>query len=149
MIDMRRRSEAFTMMEIMVVIFIIGMLAATLGPRIQRYRAQGAATQIKLKLNNIKDALTEYSMAVGEFPSGREGLRALLENPRPNDPRYSRVPKNNWPFLTGGEDALMDAGIPFEYNRPPEKNKAYKIYEVIYPGPTGGDDDPLKQDAGV
>ena len=144
-----RNSAAFSMMEIMVVIFIIGILAATLGPRVVKYMGKGEQTEIKLRLTNIKNALNEYRMALGQFPSSREGLRALIENPRPNDERYRRV--KDWPFLEGGEDSLSKAGIEFIYNSPPVrfKNKGYKYYEVIYPGPSGDDEDPAMQEVGA
>jgi len=144
-----RNNQAFSMMEIMVVIFIIGLLAATLGPRVVKWMSAGEKTAVKLKLSNIKNALNEYRMALGEFPSSREGLRALIENPKPNDERYRRI-NSQWPFLEGGDESLTQGGVEFEYNRPPVKFKnKYKFYEVIYPGQSGSEDDPDMQEVGA
>jgi len=136
-----RNNKAFSLIEIMVVIFIIGLLLAVLGPRVIKFLGKGEKAAIKLKLNNIKTALTEYRMATGEYPSSREGLQALVENPKPNDERYRRL-NSQWPFLEGGDDSLNQAGVPFEYNRPPVRFKdKYKFYEVIYPGESADEED--------
>jgi hypothetical protein len=87
-------------------------------------------------------------MELGAFPNSREGLRALVENPRPNDDRYKRA-ESKWPFLK--EENLVDqAGNEIVYNCPPEMFKGkYKTYELVYLGPTQSEDDPERLDAGA
>jgi hypothetical protein len=87
-------------------------------------------------------------MDLGDFPTQREGLKALVENPRPNDDTFRR--KGHWPYVDGGDDAISQGGIDFIYNRPAIKNKGtYKYLEIIYPGTTGDDNDPSAQSTGV
>jgi general secretion pathway protein G len=133
--------KAFTMMEMLVVIFIIGLIASFVGPKVAKYMGAGDKMKITFKMTNIKDALTTYKMEMGDYPTQREGLKALIENPRPNDERY-RAKGGKWPFLTGGEDEISHNGIPFIYNRPPARNKSLHYFEIIYPGTSGDENDP-------
>lgn len=140
--QMHKRA-AFTMIEIMVVIMIIGSMFAILGPRVIGYIRAGEKNEITLKFAGIRGALNEYRMALGKYPTSREGLKALVENPNPNDDRYKRSGLN-WPLLS--EKEIQDkAGNDFIYNSPVEKNKdRYKFYELIWYGPTGAEDDPAQ-----
>jgi type II secretion system protein G len=141
-----RLSKAFTMIEMMVVIFIIGMIMALVVPRVAQYWRQAEETKVKLKVANIQAALAAYRMEFGAYPSNREGLDALVSNPRPNDEQYRRVEKaNKWPFVVGGQDGIEDSKhIPFIYNCPAEKYKdKYREYEILWIG-SGTDDEPEK-----
>ncbi len=126
-----RKTAGFTLMEILIVITIIGFLFAFLGPRIMRQFGQAEQKKVELKIGGIKEALLNYKLIFGSYPTTREGLRALVENPRPNDDRYRRE-ADKWPFV--GEDDIKDgSGVEFIYNCPPErfKNK-YRQFEVIW-----------------
>lgn len=141
-----RLSRAFTMIEMLVVIFIIGMIMALVVPRVAQYWRQATETQVKLKVANIQSALAAYRMEFGTYPSTREGLNALVENPRPNDEQYRRVEKaKKWPFVVGGTDGIEDPKhVPFIYSCPPEKYKdKYREYEILWIG-SGTDDEPEK-----
>ena len=127
-----RKSAAFTMIEIMVVLGIIGVLLVYFIPPLMRRMGKSDIKITKLKMNSLKNSLMEYKQDVGHYPNKKEGgLEALL-----NRPSGSAEGKWEGPYVDG-EDSLEDSwGNPFEYNSPPEKyrGKPYKYFEIISPG---------------
>lgn len=139
-----RLSKAFTMIEMMVVLLIIGFIAAIVIPQATKYFQSASEAKMKLRMSTIKSALMAYRMDFGSCPSSREGgLRALIENPRPNDEEYRKFERlGRWPYVAEGEKGITDDnGEPFIYNNPPEKFKKYRIYEIIWVG-KGTDEEP-------
>jgi general secretion pathway protein G len=122
------------MMEIMVVVFIIGLLASLVGPKLIKRIAKGKETATKATMASIKDALIEYYQDVGHFPNKAEGgLDALVEKP-------STKSATNWrgPYLSGGTVPLDKWGNEFEYNCPPERfSSKYQHFELIAESPDG------------
>lgn len=143
-----KRSPGFTMIEILMVVGIILVIMAFLAPKFARWIGKSDETKISLKFISLKDALIQYKMDLGDFPTQREGLKALIENPRSNDDSFRH--KGRWPYVDGGDEAIGHGGVDFIYNRPPAKNKGtYKYFEIIYPGPSGDENDPAAQSTGV
>lgn len=138
----RRSSKGFTMIEIMVVVAMIMGLLVMLGPKIAKMFKQQETTKIKFKMIGIKEALQEYKLTFDMFPNTKEGLRALIQNPRPNDERFKRNAAK-FPF-TEEENLTADSfGNEFVYNCPPEVNKGkYKFFEVLYLGQSNSESDP-------
>ena len=136
-------NNAFTMIEMMVVLFIIGFIAAIVVPKVGQYMRSAEEARMRLRMSNIKSSLMSYRMEFGAYPTSREGgLNALLENPRPNDEVYRKAERERkWPFVTETEKALED----IIYNCPPEKfaNK-YREYELIWLG-KGTEDEPAME----
>lgn len=143
-----RNSKAFTMLELMVVIFIIGVIMASIGPRVAKWWIQAGETQVKLNMQNIKAALNDYKMEFGSFPSTKDGLRALVENPRPGDDKFRKAERERkWPFVAKGEEGIVDStGVAFIYHCPPERFKdKYHFYEILWIG-KGTEEDPSMDD---
>lgn len=144
-----RNSQAFTMLEIMVVIFIIGIIMSFVGPNIVKYWRQADEADAKLKIQNIKAALNEYRMEFGTLPTSREGLRALIENTRPNDEKYRKAEREGkFPFVAKGEEGITDkSGEAFIYHCPPERNKdKFRFFEILWVGKQGTEDEPSLTD---
>ena len=136
-----RAKKAFTILELLVVIALIGVIFAFIAPRIARYITQAGQAEIKFKMAGVTEALQEFRMNFGRYPSSKEGLMALVENPYPQNERFKRN-EDKWPFVK--EDTIMDkSGNEFIYNCPPEKFRGkYKYFEILYLGPSGSEDDP-------
>jgi general secretion pathway protein G len=141
-----RKSSGFTLIEILIVITIIAFLFAFLGPKIVRYLGQTEEKKVQLMVGSLREALINYKLVFGSYPTTKEGLKALVENLHPNDDRYRRE-ADKWPFAR--EDEIKDpSGIDFIYHCPPEKYKnKYKQFEIIWIG-SGTEDEP-KFDAGA
>lgn len=129
----RRRTDGFTLLEMLVVLVIIGLLVGLVGPRlfgrVETSRIQAAEAQIKL----LRSALETYRLDVGALPSTAEGLQALLK--APND---AVRPRWKGPYL---DDALpLDPwGNPYQYSVPGADGRAYALYSLGADGKRGGE----------
>ncbi len=118
--------SGFTLIEIMVVVVILGLLAALVVPRIGPQVAEAQRTSAQTQIRSIEDALEMYRMHNGFYPSTQQGLDALV-----SAPTTSPVPKH---YQDGGylkkvpEDPW---GNPYVY-----RNNNGRISIVSY-GPDG------------
>lgn len=136
---MMTRKPGFTLFEILIVVTIIGILFAMIGPKIAQKMTQSKEKTTLLKIGMLKEALMSYNLFLGRYPNTKEGLKALIENPYPNNDQYKQQ-VSKWPFASE-TDIQDDTGTDFTYHCPPEKNKKYKSFEIIWVG-TGTDDEP-------
>lgn len=99
--------RGFTLIEIMVVVVILGILAAIIIPRISDRPEQARRTKAVMDVKSIETALSLFHMDNGFYPSTEQGLEALVEKPTtgriPNDYKESgylkKVPLDPWKNL--------------------------------------------------
>lgn len=118
----RSRRAGFTLVEIMVVVVIIGLLAALVGPRLIGQSDTAKITATKAQIKNIEQALELYHLNNGFFPTTDQGLIALIEKPtmHPEPKNYQRggylnsksVPKDAW----GNDFVYMCPGEEGDYD---------------------------------
>jgi general secretion pathway protein G len=77
----RRGSRGFTLLELMVVIVIIGVLAALIAPNVLSRVGQAKITAAKTDINSLMNALKIYKLDNGRYPSSDQGLQALVTKP--------------------------------------------------------------------
>lgn len=94
--------RGFTLLELLVVLVILGMLAALAGPRVMKYVSSAKSDTAQLQVEEFGAALDMYKLEVGRHPNTQEGLQALVEAPGGasnwNGPYLKKktVPKDPW-----------------------------------------------------
>ena len=112
----RVRQAGFTLIELMVVLVIIGVLAALIVPNVLDRADDARATAAKTDVNNLIQALKLYRLDNQRYPSSEQGLQSLVA--KPNSPP---VPPNWKPYL----DKLPNDpwGRPYQYLNPGVKGE--------------------------
>ena len=72
--------RAFTLIELMIVIVILGLLSTIIMPRILNRPEQARRMKAKVDIRNIESALALFKTDTGRFPTTSEGLEALVSN---------------------------------------------------------------------
>ena len=90
----RRIQSGFTLIELMVVLLIIGVLAALIVPNVLDRADDARATAAKTDVNNLMQALKLYKLDNQRYPTSEQGLQALLTKPA-----STPVPANWKPYL--------------------------------------------------
>lgn len=101
MFEDRRSERGFTLIELIVVLVILGMLAAVVAPKIYDKLSTSKDQIAKIQITEFEGALQLYSFDMGRLPDTGEGLEALLINPVGNQswngPYLSKeLPKDPW-----------------------------------------------------
>jgi general secretion pathway protein G len=76
-----RRERGFTLIEIMVVIVILGVLAALVVPKVMSRPDEARAVAARQDINTLMQALKLYRLDNGRYPSTGQGLKALVVRP--------------------------------------------------------------------
>ena len=99
----KRVKKAFTLLELLVVILILGLLAAFVVPNIIGAGDKAKRDLVCTQMSSVANALDMFQMDNGTYPDTEEGLKALVSNPDSDKyPTYSskpymkRVPKDSW-----------------------------------------------------
>ena len=108
------RSSGFTLLEVMVVLFIIGLMSTLVAPRILGRADDARRTKAVADMKEIEQALNLYRLDGGAYPTTEQGLAALVRRPdRPPAPRawnphgyLERVPPDPWghPYVYAASD---------------------------------------------
>lgn len=142
--ERRQRMQAgFSMMELLIVLAIMAVLAALVGPRLFNQLDNSKITAAKTQIRTIESALSTMRLEIGRYPTEQEGLTLLVE--RPADEQTRAVWRG--PYLD--DDVPNDPwGRPYLYAVPESDFEGYSARPVIYslgqdnrPGGQGPDAD--------
>jgi general secretion pathway protein G len=122
--------RGFTLVEILVVITIIGLIMALVGPRVLNYLSESKVKTAKIQIQSFASALDLFYLDAGRYPSSAEGLGALV---RP----VGGIAAWNGPYLKGGNVPLDPWGKAYMY-RSPGEHGAYDVVSLGSDGQEGG-----------
>ncbi|WP_066268498.1 type II secretion system major pseudopilin GspG [Hydrogenophaga palleronii] len=127
----RGAQRGFTLIELMVVLVIIGVLAALIVPNVLDRADDARVTAAKTDVNNLMQALKLYRLDNQRYPSTEQGLNALVAKPS-----ASPVPPNWRPYL----DKLPSDpwGRPYQYINPGLKGEV-DVLSLGADGQAGGE----------
>ncbi len=114
--------RGFTLLELLVVLVILGLLAAVAGPRVMKYVSGAKTDTAKLQVEELSAALDMFKLENGKHPTSQEGLQALVEAPPGatnwNGPYLKKktVPKDPW-------------GVDYHYESPGQHG-AFDLYSL-------------------
>jgi general secretion pathway protein G len=127
----RRRAGGFTMIELLVVLVILGLIAAFAVPQVMKYLGGAKTDAAAIQVQNLSTVLDLYRLDTGRYPNQDEGLDALLERP-------ADAAKWNGPYVKR-RDRLVDPwGNPYKYRFPGE-HAEYDIYSLGADNAEGGE----------
>jgi len=126
----RKTERGFTLVEMLVVITIIALIMALVGPRVLNYLSDSKIKAAKIQIENFSSALDLFYLDAGHYPTTAEGLRALLERP-------GGTVAWAGPYLKGDAVPNDPWGNPYIY-RSPGQHGPYDIASYGADGQEGG-----------
>ena len=123
-----KQRKAFTIIEILVVVFLISLLAVLMLPRFIGQAESAKKAMVQPRMAIVEQALTAFWTTCGRFPSQSEGLEVLIKVPSNLSDKFQQ------PLLREG--GILDPwGNPFEYVYPGKDNPG--SYDLISRGKDG------------
>ncbi len=125
------KQNGFTLIEVMVVVVILGILAAIIVPNVIGKDEQARITTTQASLSSLSNALEMYRLDNHKYPTTQEGLDALVHKPAsaktfPDGGYLKSLPNDAW-------------DNPFQYVAPGPNGKGFLLYSWGPDGQEGGE----------
>jgi general secretion pathway protein G len=126
-----RIARGFTLIEILVVVVILGILAAIVVPKVMERPGEARVTRARQDIQGVVTALSLYKLDNFNYPSNEQGLDALVGKPsgQPDAPNWKgyldNLPKDPW-------------GRPYQYQSPGQHG-AFDVFSWGADGKPGGE----------
>ncbi|MGK0490597.1 MAG: general secretion pathway protein G [Sphingomonas echinoides] len=124
------REAGFTLLELLVVLAILGLLAAIVGPQVIKYLDNSRSQSARIQAKNVAAAINLFKLDAGRFPTQEEGVQSLIKQP-PNLPSW------NGPYLPEQTAVIDPWGRPYLLRIPGEHGDV-DVYSLGSDGQPGG-----------
>src|SRR4051812_35034154 len=138
---LRHAEAGFTLVEMLVVITIIGLIMALVGPRVLNYLSESKVKTARIQIESFSSALDLFYLDNGRYPTSSEGLTALVQRP-------GNATSWNGPYIKTAIVPNDPWGRPYVYRSPADRSP-YEIASYGSSGqPGGAGNTPLIKSAG-
>jgi general secretion pathway protein G len=129
----RGKGAGFTLVEILIVITIIALLAALVGPRLMGSLSKSQGKTTKAQIEMLATALDNFRLDNGRYPTQEEGLQVLIEQPE-------TLASWSGPYLKKRKLPVDAWGFPFVYATPAQRGGIdFDLYSLGADGAEGGE----------
>ena len=131
-----RRTQGFTLIEILIVVGIIGLLASVLITNLIGRAGQARVDLTSTQIRQLEQALEMYKLDNGRYPTEEQGLAALVR-----EPSSAPIPRRYNPGGYLKADSITDPwGMRYQYKRPGVHNAhSFDLFSVGPDGVEGGE----------
>jgi general secretion pathway protein G len=126
-----RAEGGFTLLELLVVLVILGLLAAVAAPQLMRYLGVAKSDAARIQIQNLETVLDLYKLETGRYPTSQEGLLALWERP-------AGVRAWSGPYVKRREMLSDPWGQIYQY-RHPGRSREYEVFTLGSDQAVGGE----------
>jgi general secretion pathway protein G len=127
--ERRNSEEGFTLIELIVVLVILGLLAAVVVPNITKHLSKSKEQIARIQITELEGALHMFAFDIGRYPTNSEGLEALVSNP-------GNVEAWKGPYIS--KALPMDPwGKPYAYRSPGTHGTEFDLYSLGVAGVEG------------
>ena len=131
MVSRGRRTNGFTLLELMIVLLILGLLASIAAPQVMKQFGKAKHQTAKIQIDALSAAVDYFQLDLGRYPTSDEGLRVLVEPP-------TDATRWDGPYLKKADSLNDPWGQAYAY-RYPGKHGTYDLYTLGADGQEGGD----------
>lgn len=128
-----QREAGFTLMEMLVVLVVIGLIAAVAVPQVMKLLESAKHKAARIQLETVSNSLNAYQLDVGSYPTTAQGLE-ILWKPAGDMPDWSG------PYLRREHQLIDPWGRPLIYHSP-GTNRPYDLISLGADGKEGGKGD--------
>ena len=129
--ETRRGEAGFTLVELLVVLIILGLIAAFAAPQVIKFVGGAKTDSAQIQIERLSGVLDLYRLQVGRYPSGDENLNALMEQP-------GDTPNWDGPYLKKADSLIDPWGRPYLYRFPGEHGD-FDLYTLGADGQEDGE----------